>query len=60
MKKPLPIDFQNELFTEARTVHAFEQHAISDTQIKQLYELFKWAPTAFNAQPGRYLSLIHI
>lgn len=36
-------------------MHAFEQQSFSDTQIEQLYELFKWAPTAFNAQPGRYV-----
>jgi nitroreductase len=48
MKKPLSIDIQKELFTEARTVHAFKQHDISDEQIQELYELFKWAPTAFN------------
>ena len=55
MKKPLSIDIQKELFTEARTVHAFKQHDITDEQIQELYELFKWAPTAFNAQPGRYV-----
>ena len=40
MKKPLSIDIQKELFTEARTVHAFKQHDISDEQIQELYELF--------------------
>ena len=55
MKKPLPMDFQKSLFTEARTVHSFENQTITDAQIKELYELFKWAPTAFNAQPGRYV-----
>jgi len=55
MTKPLPMDTQKSLFTEARTVHAFENHPITDAQIKELYELFKWAPTAFNAQPGRYV-----
>jgi len=55
MTKLLPIDFQKSLFTEARTVHAFEHHAFTDAQIKELYELFRWAPTAFNAQPGRYV-----
>ena len=55
MTKPLPMDTQKSLFTEARTVHAFKNHSITDAQIKELYELFKWAPTAFNAQPGRYV-----
>jgi 3-hydroxypropanoate dehydrogenase len=53
MTKPLPMDTQKSLFTEARTVHAFKNHSITDAQIKELYELFKWAPTAFNAQSGR-------
>jgi len=34
MTKLLPIDFQKSLFTEARTVHAFEHHAFTDAQIK--------------------------
>ena len=55
MKKPLPMDFQKSMFSEARTVHSFVNQTITDAQIKELYELFKWAPTAFNAQPGRYV-----
>jgi len=26
---------------------------LTDVQIKEIYDLFKWAPTAFNAQPAR-------
>ena len=55
MTNPIPTNIQEQLFTQARTVHAFESHPISDEQISQLYELMKWGPTAFNAQPGRYV-----
>ena len=44
----------NQLFREARTVHAFKDAPVSDEVIHQLYDLLKWGPTAFN------LSLIHI
>ena len=63
----------DQLFRQARTVHAFKPEAVSDDTIRQLYDLLKWGPTAFNGQPGRYvfvksaeakakliLSLIHI
>ncbi|MFZ9351812.1 MAG: hypothetical protein ACO24L_07735, partial [Polynucleobacter sp.] len=55
MTNPIPTNIQEQLFTQARTVHAFESLQISDEQISQLYELMKWGPTAFNAQPGRYV-----
>ena len=45
----------DQLFRQARTVHAFKPEAVSDATLRQLYELFKWGPTAFNGQPGRYV-----
>ncbi|MFZ2391116.1 malonic semialdehyde reductase [Rhodoferax sp.] len=45
----------NQLFRHARTVHAFRPDPISDATLHQLYELLKWAPTAFNAQPARWV-----
>ena len=45
----------DQLFRQARTVHAFKPHAVSDDTIRQLYDLLKWGPTAFNAQPARYV-----
>jgi nitroreductase len=44
-----------QLFTEAHSAHAFMQGDITDAQIKELYELVKWAPTAFNGQPARFI-----
>ncbi len=56
-KPPLASDALNRLFREARTVHAFQPVPVSDETIRQLYDLVKWGPTAFNAQPARYLFL---
>jgi len=47
----------NQLFREARTVHAFKDTPVSDAVIHQLYDLLKWGPTAFNSQPARYVFL---
>ncbi len=45
----------DQLFRHAQTVHAFRPEPVSDDTLKALYDLLKWAPTAFNAQPGRYV-----
>lgn len=44
-----------QLFTEARTVHAFMPVEVSDSKIQALYDLCKWGPTAFNSQPARFI-----
>lgn len=51
----LPDAALDQLFRQARTVHAFQPVPVSDAQIHQLYDLLKWGPTAFNAQPARYV-----
>jgi 3-hydroxypropanoate dehydrogenase len=43
----------DQLFRQARTVHAFKPVPVSDDTIHQLYDLLKWGPTAFNGQPAR-------
>lgn len=53
--KTLPDPALNQLFRDARTVHAFAPVPVSDELIARLYELLKWGPTAFNAQPARFL-----
>jgi len=45
----------DQLFRQARTVHAFKPVPVADETIRQLYDLLKWGPTAFNAQPARYV-----
>lgn len=55
MSTPLPQDALAQLFTDAHSVHQFDGTQVSDTTLHQLYDLLKWGPTAFNAQPGRYI-----
>jgi 3-hydroxypropanoate dehydrogenase len=45
----------DQLFRTARSTHAFTPQPVTDETIRQLYELLKLGPTAWNAQPGRYL-----
>lgn len=47
----------DQLFRNARTYNRFLPQAIDDATIAALYDLLKWGPTAFNAQPARYLVL---
>jgi 3-hydroxypropanoate dehydrogenase len=51
----LPEQALDRLFREARTVHAFKPVPVSDELIHRLYDLLKWGPTAFNAQPARFV-----
>jgi 3-hydroxypropanoate dehydrogenase len=44
---------QNLLFREARTADTFTDEPVTDAQLAALYDLVKWAPTAFNQQPLR-------
>jgi hypothetical protein len=46
-------DAQRLLFHEARTANAFTDEPVTDEQIRAIYELVKWAPTAANTQPLR-------
>lgn len=54
-KPALPRVVLQQLFGDARTAHAFRPDPISDQTLHALYEQLKWGPTAFNAQPGRYV-----
>lgn len=44
-----------QLFTDARTHHGFLDQDISDGVLKQLYDLTKWGPTAFNMSSARFV-----
>jgi 3-hydroxypropanoate dehydrogenase len=44
-----------ELFTEARTHHAWEQRDVSDELLNELFDLAKWGPTSLNSLPARFL-----
>jgi 3-hydroxypropanoate dehydrogenase len=45
----------DQLFRAARSTHAFDGRSVTDETLRALYELVKWGPTAWNAQPGRYV-----
>jgi|SRR6266536_378573 3-hydroxypropanoate dehydrogenase len=49
----LPESAQDLLFRSARTANAFTDEPVTDEQIAAIYDLVKWAPTAFNQQPLR-------
>lgn len=46
-------DAQRLLFHGARTANAFTDDPVSDEQIRAIYDLVKWAPSAANTQPLR-------
>ncbi len=46
---------QDLLFREARTANAFTDEPVTDEQVRAIYDLVKYAPTAMNAQPLRVL-----
>ncbi len=46
-------EVQDLLFREARTANAFTEEPVSPEQIRAIYELVKYGPTAMNTQPLR-------
>lgn len=54
-RSPLPDATLDQLFRDAHTVHAFKPIPITDDTLHALYDLLKWGPTAFNAQPARFV-----
>jgi 3-hydroxypropanoate dehydrogenase len=46
---------QDLLFRDARTANTFADEPVGDDQIAAIYDLIKYAPTAFNSQPLRIL-----
>ena len=45
------------LFRNARTHISWLDKAVSDHQLRQIYDLMKWGPTSANCSPGRILFL---
>ena len=45
------------IFRSARTQNGWQAKPVSDEQLRQLYELMKWAPTTMNSGPARILFL---
>ncbi|HEU5028766.1 MAG TPA: malonic semialdehyde reductase [Spirillospora sp.] len=48
---------QDLLFREARTANTFSADPVTDEQLRAIYDLVKWAPTAMNAQPLRLVAV---
>jgi len=44
-----------QLFTDARSHHAWLPQPVSDDLLRSLYDLTKWGPTSVNASPMRIL-----
>src|SRR3984885_10436732 len=42
-----------QLFTSARTHHAWQDRPVADELLRAIYELAKWGPTSANCSPGR-------
>jgi 3-hydroxypropanoate dehydrogenase len=46
---------QAQLFTTARTANTFSDEPVTNEQLRAIFELTKWPPTAANTQPLRVL-----
>ena len=51
----LPDDALDVLFREARTANTFTDEPVSLEQVREVFELVKFGPTAMNNQPMRLL-----
>lgn len=45
----------DRIFRGSRSTHAFDNRPVTDETLRSLYEWVKWGPTAWNAQPARYV-----
>jgi len=43
----------NTLFTDARTHSVWQDKAVSEQQLRTIYDLMKWGPTSANSSPAR-------
>jgi 3-hydroxypropanoate dehydrogenase len=43
-----------QLFSDARTQNGYLDTPVADSQLRALYELLKWGPTAANSSPARF------
>ena len=53
----LTADAQDLLFRAARTANTFTGEPVTGEQLRAVYDLIKWAPTAMNQQPLRILAV---
>lgn len=55
MNHPLSEEALDTLFREARSFSDWQERAVDDALLRQLYELMKWGPTAANSTPARFV-----
>jgi 3-hydroxypropanoate dehydrogenase len=55
MTAPLSPAAQAQLFTAARSHHAWKPIPVEAATLRELYDLFKWGPTAVNLAPARFV-----
>jgi 3-hydroxypropanoate dehydrogenase len=53
MNTPISINGIQQLFTEARTHHAWHERDVADELLHEIYDLAKWGPTSANSLPMR-------
>jgi len=53
MNTPISISSIQQLFTAARTHHAWQDKPVADGLLHEIYDLTKWGPTSANASPLR-------
>ncbi len=46
-----------QLFFDARSFNSWKPDPVTDEQLRQLYDIMKMGPTAFNCCPGRFVFL---
>lgn len=54
-KNPLNAQALAQLFSEARSYSSWQDRPVSDTQLRELYQLLKWGPTSMNCSPARFV-----
>src|ERR1700756_99445 len=55
MSKPLNDAALDQLFRTARTRNGWQDKPVTDTTIREIYELAKWGPTSANTCPARFV-----
>ena len=45
---------QGQVFRNARSQNGFTDQAVTDAELRAVYDLAKWGPTSMNTQPARF------
>ena len=55
MKQVLPKSSLDQIFFEGHTYHGWLPDELAESRVRELYDLFKWAPTSANCSPARFV-----